>query len=243
MTPASHPGTSDLLAYLEGALSDADGESIELHLAQCDACAQISQRCFAATQAIGMWNAAAHGQDQHRGTLSQALAQAEEASTNPEWRGRLRRWRERWAGTAEAALRTVLQGSAVLAAGMDALTRPGSTWSFLPEPAMEGTWGEADDTDHNILLTSSATLGQEPRARVEIRATTGDIVVRIDNLPMGPSPLVVLIAVKPDRQVVVQVAEIKRQAGSGGMVRFSKAPPGEYLVAFEPLADKPGSGS
>jgi hypothetical protein len=80
---------------------------------------------------------------------------------------------------------------------------------------------------------------------VELRGgKKSDIVVRIDNLPVaGTPPLVVLIAVKPNREVVVQVTEVKRQPGTNSFVaRFSKVPPGEYIVAFEPLAGSPGQG-
>lgn len=246
MTPSppdnSHPPLDVLLEYFDGHLSDETEDAIEHHLWLCDACATLGQRLFAIDQTLDDWTAAAHGQLHLRVTLLRALVQAEAQTTNALWRQRLRHWRDTWSGTAETALRTVLSAAAqaarVTADNLDALTRPGSAWRLAPEPSFAGALGDEDADDASAVFTTSTLTPDAPRALVELKGgTTGDVVVRVDNLPIGNSPpLIVLIALKPDREVVVQVTEVTRQPGTNSyLARFSKLPPNEYIVAFEPL--------
>jgi hypothetical protein len=248
MTPDSrHPPLEQLMSYFERQLSDAEEERIELHVSACDQCAEAGRQIYALQQVWDGWTAQTHGQLHLRVVLARALATAEEQTPDPARRERLKRWREVWAGTAEAALRTILrapaEASRAVAAGLDALSRPGSSWQFAPTPVFDGALGEGDD-DSPIFATSRLSP-DAPRALVELKAgEKSDIVVRIDNLPIGTTPpLVVLIAVKPDHQVIVQVTEVKRQPGTHSFIgRFARVPPGEYIVAFEPLDLAPGHG-
>jgi hypothetical protein len=240
-TPESpHASMEQLLGYFDNRLSESDEERVELHLSECARCAETSQEIAALQQIWDGWSAQTHGALHLRIVLSRALATAEKQTLDPSWRARLQRWRDLWAGTAEAALRTILHAPAdasrVVAAGVDALSRPGSAWQFAADSAFAGTLGE-DDDESTIFATSKLTP-DAPRALVEVKGgDKSDIVVRIDNLPIGSTPpLVVLIAVRPGGEVVVQVTEVKREAGSNSFIGlFAKVPPGEYIVAFEPL--------
>jgi anti-sigma factor RsiW len=247
--PASRHATIEgLLSYFDGQLPDPEECAIELHISECDACAEVGQEICALEQVWAGWTAQRHGQLHLRVMLALALAKAQEHTTDPSWRERLKGWREVWAGTAEAALRTVLhapaEASRVVAAGLDSLSRPGSFWQFAAEPTFAGTLGEGDEEESTIFATSRLSP-ESPRALVELRGgDKGGIVVRIDNLSVaGTPPLVVLIAIKPSRELIVQVTEVKRQPGTNSFVaRFTKVPPGEYIVAFEPLEASPGRG-
>lgn len=249
MTPeeASHPTMEALLDYFAGELPDTAGSTIELHMSSCDACAARGEEIFLLDEVWRSWNARRHGGLHLRVTLARALAKAEQQVANREWRERLQHWRKAWAGTAEVALRTVLsapaQASRTVAAGLEVLTRPGSPWSFAPEPQAAGTWGEEDEDNDAAAIATSTLSPDQPRALVELKGGgDGEIVVRIDNLPAGgAAPLVLLIAVSADRDVIVQVAEVKlRQGTNSHFARFSKLRPGEYIVAFEPTGSSTG---
>jgi hypothetical protein len=238
-----------LLDYFEGFLSDDIEDDVEKHLWSCDSCAELGQRIYALDHTWQGWTAAAHGKLHLRVTLMRALVKAEKETTNVAWRGRLQRWRKTWAGTAEAALRTVLQAPAqasrIIADGVEELARPGSNWAFSAEPSFAGTLGDDDDDRDTAVLATQPLTPDAPRALVELKAgEKSSIVVRIDNLPLGSNPpLVVLVAVKADREVVVQVAEVTSRPGTNSFVaRFNQVPPGEYIVAFEPLSNGVGSG-
>lgn len=237
MTQAVHPDIEQLVAYFAGGLSDHEEETVERHVAQCSACAELSGRCLAATEVLNSWSAAAHGAAVQRRLLTEALQRAEGEEKDPALRLRLRRWREQWAGRAQAALQAVIEASGVVARGMDGLTRRGSDWSFGLETAVAGTWGEAADEGSEAILVSSKLSTDQPRALIEIRGVAGDIVVRIDNLRLGSTPpLVVLITLKAGDALVTRVAEVRPQPGSqAGIARFTQVEAGSYIVAFEPL--------
>ncbi len=237
MTQAMHPDIEQLVAYFTGGLGDQEEETIELHVAQCVVCARLSGRCFAATDVLDAWSAAAHGVAVQRRLLTEALQRAEGEEKDPALRHRLRRWREQWAGHAQAALQAVIDASGVVARGIDGLTRRGSDWSFGLETAVAGTWGEAADDGSEAILVSSKLSTDQPRALIEIRGASGDIVVRIDNLRLGSiPPLVVLITLKAGDAAVTRVAEVRAQPGAQtGIARFTQVEAGSYIVAFEPL--------
>jgi hypothetical protein len=245
----SHPKMETLLEYFAGELPDSAEAAVELHMSDCDACAELSEQVFLLDEVWREWNARRHGQLHLQITLARALAKAEVQTTNPEWRERLHQWRRLWTGHAEAALRTVLATSAgvarTVAEGLDSLTRPGGSWHFGPEPSPAPIWGDDDHEDRESTILATATLSADtPRALVELKGgDQGEIVVRVDNLPAGGmAPLVVLIAVSPQLDVLVRVAEVTLHLGTGShFARFSKLPPGEYIVAFEPTGAAPGA--
>lgn len=245
----AHVSMEELLEYFDGQLPAAAEESVELRLSGCDECARVSKEIHSLQHVWAGWTAQSHGKLYLRVTLARALAKAETQTLDPSWRERLKRWREAWAGTAEAALHTVFQAPAaaahVVGAGLDALSRPGSLWQFAPETSFAGTLGEDDEDEESSLFTTSTLSPDTPRALVELKGgDKGDVVVRIDNLPLGSTPpLVVLIAVSPEHEVIVQVTEVKRQPGTNSFIaHFAKVLPGEYIVAFEPLEASPGRG-
>lgn len=237
----AHPDVESLIEYFNERLTDSQASAIERHIFDCDNCADLSHRLYAVEELWKGWTADAHAQVHLRLTLLRALADAERQPANAQWSARLAEWREAWVGTAEGVVRTVVQAAAgaarSTAEGVAALARPGASWSFSPAPGFGGVWGEDDDDEEVVVAT--AITPDAPRAWVEVRGRSGsEVVVRVDQLPPGTTaPLVLLVAVGQGREIEVQVAELKRQAGSPAYTaRFSEVPPGEYLVAFEPLA-------
>jgi hypothetical protein len=72
----------------------------------------------------------------------------------------------------------------------------------------------------------------------------GEIVVRVDNVQVTDRlPLVLLLAAETRGSPASRLAEVVRQPGTGYCVaRFEAVPPGQYVVAFEPLDATPHSG-
>lgn len=237
-----HPAREQLLAYHRGELGDAASEDIELHLCDCDACAEISSRCFAIVQATEYWTAASHAGVEQRLLIDHAIRTAGDQIADPALRERLERWRNAWTGLAEAALRTVLhtgeRARRASAENMESLLRPGSAWSFTPAPSFGGTWGSDEEAgDETVLSTASVSPGM-PRAVVQLSGgERGEIVVRIEQLPTySDPPLIMLVAIEATNRIGVQVAVPEPRPGTGVLIaRFAKLAPGEYVVAMEPL--------
>lgn len=243
MESMGHVDQEQLLQYFSGELDDSAEERVEIHLYECDECSERSRKAHATLRAWEQWTAAAHGAAHVRRMLAEALAAGEGQASNPAWRSRLRRWREKWAGTAEAALHALFDASgraiAARANQVDALIRPGSMWQFEPQPSFGGTWGAGDDDETAVFATAKLS-SRAPRALVEIGGDGQcEIVVRIDQIgeiAAGP-PLVILIGIQPEGEPHVRIVEVVPQPGTNtGVARFSRLPPGEYIIAFEPIA-------
>ena len=237
----AHPSTDELLDYFEAKLSDEPERLMEEHLARCAACTAAAREVYSFHEVWTGWTAQAHGDAYLRGTLAAALGDVEARVTNPAWRERLQRWRVRWAGAAEAGLRVAMQvteqATRVVAEGLEGLTRPGSVWQFAPAYQAVPIRGAGPEAQSSAVLTTAITPGK-PRARVAVRGgETSEIVVRVDDVePGAAAPLVVLVATGPGGAAATRVTEVERQPATGYFIaRFEDVPPGEYVVAFEPL--------
>jgi anti-sigma factor RsiW len=244
MTPdqeLGHATPDELLDYFEAKLPDERERVIEEHLAVCNACTQTARQVFSLHEVWNRWTARAHGEVYARDRLRAAIAQAEQQTTNPLWRERLRAWRLRWAGRAEAALRLATETSAEVsraaAETLDALTRPGSVLVFAPVRQAGPVRGEATEQQRSAVLSTTLRPGH-PRARVVVEAgQSGTVTVRVDEVRPGETaPLVLLSGMTATRTAVLQVKEVEPQPGVAyAIARFDDLPPGEYVLAFEPL--------
>lgn len=173
--------------------------------------------------------------------MARALEAAQERVEKQAWRERLRQWRERWAGRAEGAIRVILeapgQAARIVTEDLEALVRPGGLWQFAPAPvpiltkgAVRVRGGKAAPPPATVALAPGT-----PQARVAVTGEIGEVVVRIDELPPGQTPpLVLLIPTKEGSEPKVEALEQPK-----GVVyliaRFENVEPGDYLVAFEPM--------
>jgi hypothetical protein len=186
------------------------------------------------------WTADRHRTVYQRELLVRALEAAE--SDAPAFRDRLRTWRQRWAGLAEAGVRVAVDASAatarVVAETVEALAHPDSAWQFSAVPQIQSARGAPADESGSVLLAAGADTAR-PRARVAVRGgQLTEVEVRIDDLPADArSPLVLLMALDAGQMSRVQVVDAEpRQGATYRLARFSNLTPGEYVVVFEPLA-------
>lgn len=237
---APHLQAEQLLEYFEEKLSDERQRQIEEHLALCDSCAVLARGVRLFDEAW-TWTAEQHGALQQRELLARALEAA--GAESPALRDRLRAWRERWGGLAEAGLRVAIEVSGaaarVVAESLDVLARPGSGWHFAPAPQAVSARGQAGDASASALLTTPLAPAR-PRARVAVRGgRSTEVEIRLDDLtPDAGSPIVLLIRLEETLDAsLVRVAEAERRPGvTYRIARFADVAPGEYVIAFEPLA-------
>jgi hypothetical protein len=236
---SAHRRADDLLQYFEGQLPDGEQQNIEEHLAECESCAVLARTVGAFHEA---WQTTAeqHGVLYRREQLIRGLEAAEVGA--PALRDRLRAWRDRWAGLAEAGLRVAVESSAttaqVIAQGVEALTRPSGTWHFLPAAAAPVARGAVRGESASALLaTASDRAGRLARVAVRGGQST-ELEARIDGLaPDAPPPIVIVIAVEAGDVARAWAVQAERRPGADYRIaRFRDLPPGEYVVAFEPLA-------
>ena len=236
-----HTSDEELLDYYEEKLPESRQQWIEEHLAVCDACTGLARSVYTFNETWNAWTAAGHGQAYYEEYIQEALRRAE--TSQPQWRARLQRWRQRWGGRGEAALRVVTEATSsaarAVAEGVDALSRRGSTWRLQPVPLMQSAFairGEASPATDVAVFATGTDESDEVQARITVRAAlSGEVKVRVDNLQDdAQAPLVLLIATSPPAASVL-VERVSRQASGYWIAHFREVPPGEYLVVIEPL--------
>ena len=241
---SAHLSPQIIASYFEDTLSDTALLEVEEHVAGCDECALSSQQALAVGDVVDQWTARAHGQAAVRAILLQGLSLVRVRSTVAALRDRVAAWERQWNGQAEAALRVVLdapgQAARVLTEGLQELARPSAAWQFAPAPAAIPTRGAARrGAPQPIVVTASSAGG--PSARVAVSGERGEVAVRIDGVPAGSEPpLVLLIPIDRGPTPVASEPRLALPEPSPGsdawIARFDGLGPGEYLIAFEPLA-------
>ena len=240
----AHLSPDVIAGYFSDTLSLDDQMLVEEHVATCDDCALAAQGALAAGTVVDRWTARAHGQAVTRTVLAEALATAGARATVAAVRQRLEAWAERWAGQAEAALRIVLdapgQAARVIAEAAPDLARPGGAWQLAAAPAPMPTRGAARRTPppQPIVVTAGGPDG--PTASIAVSAERGEVVVRLDDVPGGAEPpLVLLIPTGPEQAYADREPLLGTPQPSPGsevwIARFTGLGPGSYLVVFEPL--------
>jgi hypothetical protein len=237
-----HPSVEELVDYLSARLPEAGERPIEEHLAVCAGCTERGRRIHAAMMQLASLGARAHGQAPWQANVIEALAGLEAAKVPRAWRERLTKWRERWAGLAEGAVLVVVGArdgaSRLVGDGLDALLRPGAGWQIAPAPLplpTRGAPGPGHEATEAPIPTMEASLGPGgTRARIALGKATRELVVRVDRLPAGiPPPLIILVP--QDSGMASRIAEPARQPGTDYHVaRFTDLPAGQYFAFFEP---------
>jgi hypothetical protein len=232
----------ELLAdYTARRLSEAEELDVEAHLAECDECSEVARAALLVGNVWDNWTAQAHGQAFLASRLSHAIRQAQHTTANAGWQVRLDTWAEEWTGRVEAAVRVVMaapgSASRVVTEGLEALSRPGTGWQFAAVPVGMPTRGpraQGKAPSPTVALASGTS-----QARVAVGGARREIVVRLDALPGDRQPpLVLLVSVTEDDEPRLAIPE--QQPGAPYFVaRFDDVPPGEYVVAFEPLPNVP----
>jgi hypothetical protein len=243
----THLSTDTIADYFANSLSETAMLDAEEHFATCDACALRSQKVLAVGALIQQWSAPVHGEAELQARLVAALEAARKTTTVAAIRTRLAAWAERFAGQAEAAVRVVLdapgQAARVLTEGVEGLTRPGATWQFAqPQPATLGPIrGTARRGPPRQTVVTAGDAGGTT-AKLAVSGERGEVTVRLDGVPLGSEPPLVLL-VRTDRTAGQAPAEPILAApepspGSDAWVaRFEGLGQGSYLVLFEPRAE------
>ncbi|MCC7368989.1 MAG: hypothetical protein IT306_11230 [Chloroflexi bacterium] len=244
LSPSPHLSPQTIAAYVADTLADDALSDVERHVARCDDCALASQEALAVGDMVDRWNAQTHGVAVRGSIILQALSLARVRSTVAALQERVAAWERRWNGQVEAALQVVVdapgQAARVLTEGVEGLARPSAAWRFAPAPAAIPTRGAARrGAAQPIVVTASGTAGG-PSARVAVSGERGEVAVRIDGVPAGQQPPLVLL-VPIDRGPAPVSAEPRLalpEPGAGSdawITRFEGLAAGEYLLAFEPL--------
>ena len=236
----AHLSPDMIAAYFADTLPLDDQVHVEEHVAGCDDCALAAQGALAAGIVVDQWTARAHGEAATRALLAEALATVGARSSVAAVRERLAAWAEQWAGRTEAALRIVLeapgQAARVIAESAPDLARPGGAWQFAAAPSPAPIRGAArrQPPPQPIVVTAGGPDG--PTARVAVSAERGEVVVRLDDVPRGAEPpLVLLIPTGAGTQREPAVGTPQPSPGSDAWIaRFEGLGPGDYLIVFEP---------
>jgi hypothetical protein len=232
-----HVADEILADYAARRLPEWDELAVEEHLAACDDCSTIVRSSLLVGDVWDAWTAMAHGEAAAGARLLQAVREAQTLVGDASWQARLMAWSEHWSGRAEAAVRVVMDAHAgasrVLTEGLEALSRPGSAWQFAPLAVPAPTRGpRAGETERSPTVALAA--GVHTQARVAVGGERREIVVRLDgHLDPGRAPLVLLIPDSGDPRLALP----EQPAGAPYWIaRFADVPPGEYIVAFEPIS-------
>jgi hypothetical protein len=235
--------SQDIIAdYFAETLSQDAQVVVEEHVADCDRCALAAQGVLAAGSGVDRWTARAHGATARSAVLAEALATVQAHGTAGGLRQRLESWAEHWAGGAEAALRIVLEAPGrtgrIIAERAAELGRPGAAWQLAPAPASMPTRGAARRTPASQPVGVTIDGPDGLRARVALNGVRGEIVVRLDDVPPGAVPPLVLLIPTGDEPAGGRRPLLGTPQPSPGsdawIARFEGLGQGAYLIAFEP---------
>jgi len=234
-----HLDAAELADYFAGLLPEDRESSLEAHFAECQHCTTQARRFHSFSPVWNRWTAQAHGEAFQRAVLVNALQVT--AQTHPHWQERLQHWRTHWAGKAEAAVRVVMEApgktSHIVTEGLEALMRAGGRWQFARAPVQVPTRG---GQIRGQAMPSPATIALASGKSKAWVAVSGEdeVSVRVEEWPTGkPPPLVLLLSTGGLGDL--QVQELTKARGATYLIaRFEKVPPGEYVVAFEPVEDR-----
>ena len=250
----AHLSQDTIAEYFSDTLSLDDRVLVAEHVADCDACAIAAQGVLAAGTIVDQWTARAHGEAATRVLLAEALEAARARSTVAAVRERLAAWAEQWTGQAEAALKIVLeapgQAARIIAEESAGFGRSDSGWQLAMAPAPVPTRGASGRAARRgppqpVVVTAGSPGG--PTARVAVSGDRGEIVVRLDDVPRGEEPPLVLLVptgparARPEarresampRQAAESIAEVAASAAGAPL------PPPEASLLREPVLGTP----
>lgn len=220
----SHVTTDEFIKYFDGELGEEAAQRLELHVAECDACAEWARDSWQRLVLLGDWTAQSHGEAVAEALVSHGLHRAllEDRAGVPNWKARVERW---MAVSAEMAK-----------AGMEALSQ--NLQPMLGQPAFAGVRGPADKppgpTERRVAIVREG-LPPGAAARLAVDDRRRRIEVRVDGLPLNqPNPLVMLAERGTGGTQIQPLA--RSPEGEFQTVCFEDGEPGIFLVFFEPKA-------
>ncbi len=223
--------TLDVLAdYFAELLDDRQEETVELHIADCDRCAETARWVHSLPMpSLDGWTARSHGQAALRPVLATALAQAESVTSG--LKERLGRWREHLASETEGALHLIKEASGALSRGLDVLMPPPG-WQHAARPIPIGGGGRMSLAGDDPMDERPPEAETSPTVRVLERGI--GIEVRVENVDEGERPrLVALIPTREGGQPTVKELRPAPDAPRTLIARFMKDDD-DFVIALEP---------
>ncbi|MGE0705705.1 MAG: zf-HC2 domain-containing protein [Vicinamibacterales bacterium] len=195
MRTDTHPSPETLVEFHAERLTEAEDRRIEEHLAECDACADVSRRVFRLSAA---WD-----------QLMTPAAGWAKVQTEPAIQGEPT-WLDRLTGTLQGAALVALEGPRLTikscarlvermtppsSANINALLARHATWSF--DLVLEAARGAERAPENRTIGAQSASLpsvieaksDQKGLFRVALDRAAKQVVVTIDRFPAEPEPL------------------------------------------------------
>jgi anti-sigma factor RsiW len=242
---APHVTSRLLVDYYDHELSEAEVERLEVHLAECLACAEWARGANAILAVMDGWTARSHGALFSQAMVAQSLSEA--ATRNrpeiPDWKMRIEAWKSALSRRAReevsGAIQAARQTSEKVATAAGHMFFPPEAWGpSLPVGQGVRTRGsEAPPTSTIRVILHREGLPEGVVVKLAIDDHMGEVEVRLDQFPSDKreAPLLLLVS----RDSAAQVAQFARaQQGDYLIARFEEVGPGDYLSCFEP-----GSGS
>jgi hypothetical protein len=228
---SAHPVPEDLTRYLADRLSPEDELKVELHLADCDGCAEACSETWSTMQALE--RIAAEVRAVRSTAIRSALERLALGPAATELSRRVRGWLSR--------LEVLGEDIALRAAAAVTVASPADSWQLVSAGARGGDAGASTAAFEYIAPSEAAPLPQT--SAMALRASAGldrgkpYVLVEVEGAPADLDALVVLAPSSAETGPMVRRLE---PSPLGGLfARFENLPDGEYLVALEPLYDPP----
>lgn len=239
-----HVTSQQLVEYRDNELSESEAEHLEIHLAQCDACAEWARESNTLLARMEGWTARAHGYVSSQALIIRALnaAAAEDHPGIPSCKSRIEEWRsalsKRAQETVSGAIQTARDTSAKFADAAAQLFFPPEAWGPNLQPAtatrIRGSEASAASTSAIRVILDPSALPAGVTVNLAIDEHLGEVEVRLDRFPPDNRPPLMLLASQGEAgRAQIGAFEYAAQ-GDYLMARFKEVDPGDYLARIEP---------
>ncbi len=225
--------TLDVLAdYFAEVLDDAAQQAVELHIADCDRCADSAQWIYSLPRLdLESWTAQNHAQAALTPVLDSALADADVLSPAPSIPERLEHWRRR---LASEALHLIKETSGAISEGLNVL---------MPPPGWDSGLGRLQTGSVTTFRTGAPSVEppSDETPRIHIKRIGIGIEIRVKPVvPDGEPGLVALVPTRTGEEAMVKLLETASDNPQAHIARF--APDGDdFVIVLEPSDSKPPS--
>ena len=240
-----HVDTFEILAYVSGKMGEEESARMEIHCAECEACAKKVSAHFMIRDhfdtVFDSWTAEAHGQALAAEQLADALDQAASAEGSDALRERIRTWVatvQARAGVAlTVAVDTTRHAAKIVRENMDLLNpltiEPALRPSIVRTRGAVATRGERHVHGKTAQDKILVEIPGDPSVSVSMDPLKNCVRVASEMLEK-PWPLVLLI---PQGEGRPQVKEFRLSLDKTSlMAEFENVESGEYLLVIESQA-------
>ncbi len=227
--------------YLAGEVGEEEAFLIDVHMGECNECAERVRLVRRLNFLFNQWTAKEHGKTYLMYRLLTALKQAEQTVPEP-LKERLRRWLKVFAGRAEAALRITMNApkgvSQIVIEGVEAITKPQPRWQFSYSLASVRVRRTARGMQRAPLVEKTVVKAEgTPSIEVSLKEIANEVCVTFSALPPEqPVPLVLLIPDAEEGSPLIVEGEREPETNCC-VVRFQNVPAGRYTLVFEPMGE------